>query len=115
MALLKQWNGTNWVEVAVETTPVLVHDTPQDGATAAAISSNWAFDLAASLGTAAVAATTDFATAAQGGLADTAPQLVAVPATATAVGIAGQLAYADGFLYVCIAENTWQRAILATW
>lgn len=92
MALLKQWNGTNWIEVAIETAPVLVHDTPQDGAATAAISSNWAFDLAA-----------------------TVPHLVAVPATANAAGMAGQMAYASGFLYICIAENTWQRATLATW
>lgn len=39
----------------------------------------------------------------------------AVPASATATGTAGQLAYANGFIYVCVAANTWQRAPLATW
>ena len=39
----------------------------------------------------------------------------AVPASATAPGVAGQLRYASGFLYVCVAANTWQRVALATW
>lgn len=43
------------------------------------------------------------------------PQLVTAPAAADSTGTAGQMAYADGFLYVCIAPNTWQRAVLATW
>jgi hypothetical protein len=43
------------------------------------------------------------------------PQLVTAPAAADSTGTAGQIAYADGFLYVCIAPNTWQRAVLATW
>jgi hypothetical protein len=40
---------------------------------------------------------------------------VAVPASATATGTAGQLAYASGFLYVCVATNTWRRTALLSW
>jgi|Laugresu1bdmlbsd_1035121.scaffolds.fasta_scaffold312055_1 hypothetical protein len=40
---------------------------------------------------------------------------VAVPATATSTGTAGQIAYASGFLYVCVATNTWRRTALTTW
>lgn len=39
---------------------------------------------------------------------------VAVPALATSSGVAGQMAYESGFLYVCVASNTWQRATLST-
>ncbi len=37
------------------------------------------------------------------------------PDTATSDGIAGQIAYDSGFIYVCVAENTWMRAALSTW
>lgn len=40
---------------------------------------------------------------------------VAVPATAGAAGTAGDTAYEAGFLYVCVATNTWQRVVLDTW
>jgi hypothetical protein len=40
---------------------------------------------------------------------------VAVPASATATGTAGQMAYASGFLYVCVATNTWRRVALSSW
>ena len=40
---------------------------------------------------------------------------VAVPASKTAPGKAGQMASAAGFVYVCVADNTWQRAALADW
>jgi hypothetical protein len=43
------------------------------------------------------------------------PQLVSVPASATATGTAGQIAYDANFLYICVAENTWLRASLSTW
>jgi hypothetical protein len=39
----------------------------------------------------------------------------AAPATATSTGIAGDIRYASGFLYVCVATNTWQRVAIATW
>lgn len=38
-----------------------------------------------------------------------------VPASATATGTAGQLAYASGYLYVCVATNTWKRVALSSW
>jgi hypothetical protein len=40
---------------------------------------------------------------------------VAVPAKADSPGTAGQMAYASGFLYVCVATNTWQRMTLLSW
>lgn len=49
----------------------------------------------------------------------TTPNLVistgTAPSTATSTGTKGQIAYASGFLYVCVATNTWQRVALATW
>jgi len=41
-------------------------------------------------------------------------QFVAVPATSTSAGVPGQMAYASGYLYVCITANVWQRTTLAT-
>jgi hypothetical protein len=38
-----------------------------------------------------------------------------VPASATAAGTAGQVAYDSSFLYFCIATDTWRRIALATW
>jgi hypothetical protein len=38
-----------------------------------------------------------------------------VPASATASGTAGQIAYDGDFLYVATAANTWERAALSTW
>ncbi len=38
-----------------------------------------------------------------------------VPASATATGTAGQIAYESGWLYVCVATDTWERVALATW
>jgi hypothetical protein len=43
------------------------------------------------------------------------PSLVAVPASATSAGTAGQIAYDDSYLYVCVATNTWLRTPIATW
>lgn len=37
------------------------------------------------------------------------------PISASAVGTAGELAYDSGFVYVCVASNTWKRAALAGW
>ena len=42
-------------------------------------------------------------------------EVVSVPASAGATGTAGQVAYASGWFYVCVATNTWQRVALATW
>jgi len=38
-----------------------------------------------------------------------------VPASATAAGNLGDIAFASGFAYFCIATNTWQRVVIATW
>jgi hypothetical protein len=38
-----------------------------------------------------------------------------VPASATATGTAGQIAYDGDYLYVATAANTWERASLSTW
>jgi hypothetical protein len=37
------------------------------------------------------------------------------PASATAAGNAGEICWANGFIYVCVATNTWKRAALSTW
>ena len=36
------------------------------------------------------------------------------PATATSTGIAGQIAYDSGFLYICIQTNVWKRVAIST-
>ena len=38
-----------------------------------------------------------------------------VPASATATGTAGSIAYDANYLYVATAANTWERAALSTW
>lgn len=43
------------------------------------------------------------------------PEIVAVPATATSAGTAGQIAYDASWLYVCVATNTWRRVALSSW
>jgi hypothetical protein len=41
---------------------------------------------------------------------------VAVPATATSTGTAGQIAYdSAGYVYICTAANTWRRAAISAW
>jgi hypothetical protein len=37
------------------------------------------------------------------------------PATAGAAGIQGEVAWDAGYVYVCVATNTWKRAAIATW
>lgn len=37
------------------------------------------------------------------------------PASATATGTLGEIRIVNGFIYVCVATNTWQRTALATW
>lgn len=103
-----------------------VDDTPVDGATTAPISSNWAFDQNVLLATetdnrvlydqqlaGGVAYATDLAGQAARTLSGSLPNNV--PASASAPGVAGQMRYASGFLYVCVAANTWQRVAIATW
>jgi hypothetical protein len=38
-----------------------------------------------------------------------------VPASPTNSGTAGQIAYTNNFLYICISNNTWRRVQLGTW
>ncbi|MED5546136.1 MAG: hypothetical protein VYD90_12875 [Pseudomonadota bacterium] len=38
-----------------------------------------------------------------------------VPASASAAGTAGQVAYDSDYLYICVATDTWKRAALSTW
>jgi hypothetical protein len=37
------------------------------------------------------------------------------PATATAPGNTGDICWDANYIYVCVAANTWKRAVLATW
>jgi len=37
------------------------------------------------------------------------------PASAAAAGVAGEVRFCADALYVCIAENTWVKTVLATW
>jgi hypothetical protein len=41
--------------------------------------------------------------------------VVAAPASAGATGTAGEIRVVDGFIYACIATDTWQRVAIATW
>jgi hypothetical protein len=38
-----------------------------------------------------------------------------VPATSTTACVAGTVTWGTGFIYVCVATNTWQRAAIASW
>lgn len=38
-----------------------------------------------------------------------------VPASPTNSGTAGEIAYTNNFLYICISNNTWRRVQLGTW
>ncbi|WP_274362019.1 hypothetical protein [Paenibacillus thermotolerans] len=37
------------------------------------------------------------------------------PASSSAEGNVGDIAWDDGYLYICVAENTWKRAALESW
>ena len=37
------------------------------------------------------------------------------PASATASGTTGSIAWDNDYVYVCVATNTWKRSPLATW
>lgn len=39
----------------------------------------------------------------------------AAPATATSIGVVGSIAYDAGFIYICVAANTWKRVAIAAW
>ena len=43
------------------------------------------------------------------------PLLVAAPASASASGTAGDIAYDSSYFYVCTATDTWKRVAIATW
>ncbi len=38
-----------------------------------------------------------------------------VPNAANAAGLAGEIAWDSGFIYVCVATNTWKRVAISTW
>jgi len=40
---------------------------------------------------------------------------LAPPASATASGIKGEIRYANGFIYVCVNTDSWQRVAIAAW
>ena len=42
-------------------------------------------------------------------------QLVDPPASSTAPGVPGDLAWDDQYLYLCVTLDTWVRAALETW
>ena len=46
--------------------------------------------------------------------ANSSAQLVAVPASHSATGTTGQMAIGGGFLYVCVATNSWMRVALTS-
>lgn len=50
-----------------------------------------------------------------GALIEMLNQRVAAPAAANSPGVVGQYAVASGFLYICVAANTWQRVAITTW
>jgi hypothetical protein len=41
--------------------------------------------------------------------------IVGIPGSASASGRAGQISYDSTHIYVCVADNTWARATIATW
>jgi hypothetical protein len=38
-----------------------------------------------------------------------------VPSEADSFGLTGQIVWDTGYVYICVAENTWKRANIATW
>lgn len=43
------------------------------------------------------------------------PQIVDAPASASASGSAGQIAFDASYFYVCTATDTWRRIAHSTW
>lgn len=41
--------------------------------------------------------------------------VLSVPASSSAVGVAGSIAWDDNFIYIATAANTWKRIAIATW
>lgn len=50
----------------------------------------------------------------QGGSQPTTLTVAALPANSASNGTVGQMAWNTGFLYICIATNTWRRVALST-
>jgi hypothetical protein len=44
-----------------------------------------------------------------------APKMVSNPASATSPGTTGQMSIDGGYIYVCVATNTWKRVSLTSW
>lgn len=40
---------------------------------------------------------------------------VSAPAAANSAGTPGQIAYDANYVYICVANDTWKRASIATW
>jgi homoaconitase/3-isopropylmalate dehydratase large subunit len=40
---------------------------------------------------------------------------IRTPASAAATGLKGEICWDSGYLYICVATNTWQRVATATW
>ena len=40
---------------------------------------------------------------------------VGAPSTASSTGTAGEIRYDSGYVYICVATDTWKRAALTTW
>lgn len=62
-----------------------------------------------------VATTTDAQTLTNKTL--TSPKITSgnAPATSTSTGVAGQVEWDSGYVYICVATNTWKRAALSSW
>jgi hypothetical protein len=41
--------------------------------------------------------------------------IVSQPSSAASTGKAGDIAYDNAYIYICVADNTWKRAAIATW
>lgn len=50
-----------------------------------------------------------------GGGGSVIPTWVTVPASSTAPGTAGNIAYDANYFYVCVAANTWRRVAINDW
>ncbi|MDP6416402.1 MAG: hypothetical protein QGG54_15445, partial [Gammaproteobacteria bacterium] len=64
---------------------------------------NAVYDKIETLGTAAYSNASDFV------------QWVTAPASNSAAGTAGQVAYGDNYFYVCVSNATWRRSAIAAW
>lgn len=107
--------GSGPTSIANVTTGTLAIANGGTGATTAAgARTNLGLGALAVLNTVATAQIDD-ANVTNAKMATDAPRYASVPASATAAGVAGEIAYASGFLYICVAANTWERVAIATW